>query len=63
MYHINIFVWAIMPNIQSKASDVKPAQQSLVSLVSLSPLLSSSHRRILRSATIVCGLQKHVKPA
>ena len=32
--------------------------QGLISIVSLSPLLSNLHRRILRSAIIACALQK-----
>ena len=32
--------------------------QGFISIVSLSPLLSNLHRRILRSAIIACALQK-----
>jgi len=35
--------------------------QGFISIVSLSPLLSNLHRRILRSAIIACALQKKNK--
>ena len=34
--------------------------QGFISIVSLSPLLSNLHRRILRSAIIACALQKKI---
>ena len=37
--------------------------QGFISIVSLSPLLSNLHRRILRSAIIACALQKKILPS